>query len=112
MRGGSVNQHEIAPLTVKEAAQALRVSPALVYALCAQGRLGHERHGLGRGTIRISREALANYQRLAQAGPSPKLDSARSGNGGYYELDAKRLAVAWRRRGVIPADGTDDAGVT
>jgi excisionase family DNA binding protein len=49
--------------TVKEAADRLNVSPALVYALCAEGKLAHERYGLGRGTIRISEEALEAYRR-------------------------------------------------
>ena len=53
-------------LTVKQAAERLRVSAALVYALCAQGRIAHERYGLGRGTIRISEDALRAYQELAR----------------------------------------------
>ena len=53
-------------LTIKQTAERLSVSPALVYALCAQKRLRHERHGLGRGTIRISEEALEEYRRSAR----------------------------------------------
>jgi excisionase family DNA binding protein len=53
-------------LTAKEAAQRLGVSAALVYALCASGKIAHERHGLGRGTIRISEEALAEYRKACQ----------------------------------------------
>ena len=56
-------------LTAKETAQRLGVSPALVYALCASGKIRHERHGLGRGTIRISEEALAEYRKTCQAEP-------------------------------------------
>jgi excisionase family DNA binding protein len=49
-------------LTVKEAAERLSVSPTLVYALCSKGLIRHERHGLGRGVIRISEEALEEYR--------------------------------------------------
>ena len=50
-------------LTIKQTAERLSVSPALVYALCAQKRLRHERHGLGRGVIRIPEEAIEEYRR-------------------------------------------------
>lgn len=64
--------------TVKQAAERLGVSAGLVYALCATGRLRHERHGLGRGTIRIPDDALDEYRRLAtvpgtDAGPAAAL---------------------------------------
>ena len=52
--------------TVKEASALLRVSPALVYALCATGKLAHERYGLGRGTIRISEAALDAYRQACR----------------------------------------------
>lgn len=49
--------------TVKQAAETLGVSPALVYALCAAKKIKHERHGLGRGAIRIPAEALDEYRK-------------------------------------------------
>lgn len=49
-------------LTVKAAAAELGVSAGLIYLLCSRGKLRHERHGLGRGTIRIPREALTEYR--------------------------------------------------
>ena len=49
-------------LSVNEVAERLGVSSAIVYGLCAQRRLRHERHGLGRGTIRIPEDALENYR--------------------------------------------------
>ena len=49
-------------LTVKETADRLGISTALVYALCNAGKIIHERYGLGRGTIRISEAALLAYQ--------------------------------------------------
>jgi excisionase family DNA binding protein len=64
-------------LTVKHAADRLGVSPSLVYALCGAGRIRHSRHGLGRGCIRISEEALEEYRRASQveagALPPPRL---------------------------------------
>lgn len=50
-------------LSVSEAAGRLGISAQLVYALCARGKIVHERFGLGRGTIRISEEALEQYRR-------------------------------------------------
>jgi excisionase family DNA binding protein len=61
------------PLTVKEAAERLGVSPGLVYALVRTGKIRHERHGTGRGTIRITEEALEEYRRAALVAP-PALD--------------------------------------
>lgn len=49
-------------LTVKETAARLRISPALVYSLCAAKRLRHERHGLRRGAIRIPEDAVEEYR--------------------------------------------------
>lgn len=49
-------------LTVKEASEILGVSSALIYSLCAAHKLRHERHGLGRGTIRIPEDALEEYR--------------------------------------------------
>ncbi len=49
-------------LTVKAAAERLGVSPALIYALVAARKIRHERHGLGRGAIRIPEDALVEYR--------------------------------------------------
>lgn len=49
-------------MTVKEAAELLGISPALVYALVGARRIRHERHGLGRGAIRIPEAALEEYR--------------------------------------------------
>jgi len=53
--------------TVKEAATILTISVSAVYALCAVGRIRHDRHGVGRGTIRIPHEALDEYRKAAEA---------------------------------------------
>lgn len=49
-------------LTVKQVAQQLGISRSLVYGLCSEGKIRHERHGLGRGCIRIPLEALDQYR--------------------------------------------------
>ena len=57
-------------LRVRHAAERLGVSSALVYALCAAGKIRHERYGLGRGTIRIDEEALEEYCKAAAVTPA------------------------------------------
>jgi excisionase family DNA binding protein len=67
-------------LSVKDAASRLGLSPALIYALCSKGRIRHERHGLGRGVIRISEDALEEYRRSREVGvaePVPPPDRSR-----------------------------------
>lgn len=51
------------PYTIAAAAKVLGISHSLAYGLCKAGKIRHERHGLGRGTIRITREALEQYRR-------------------------------------------------
>ena len=85
-------------LTVKRAAEILNVSPALVYALCAQGRIEHERYGLGRGTIRIHEDALAAYQsRTKHLTPLPRSAAASE----FTCLDGQRLARAWKQQQAV-----------
>lgn len=49
-------------LTVKEVAERLKVSPAMIYLLCSRGRMPHVRVGIGdHGTIRIEEAALAAF---------------------------------------------------
>lgn len=50
-------------LTVKQASARLGISPSLVYALCHAKRIRYERHGIGRGRIRIPEDALEEYRR-------------------------------------------------
>jgi excisionase family DNA binding protein len=54
-------------VTVKDAAARLEISDSLVYALLMTGKLRGSRHGLGRGTWRISEEQLQDY--LEQSEP-------------------------------------------
>lgn len=58
-------------LSVQEAADRLGVSAALIYALCAKRRIRHERHGVGRGVIRIPEEALDEYREACQVETGP-----------------------------------------
>jgi excisionase family DNA binding protein len=48
--------------TVAQVAEELQISTTLVYALVAAGEIEHERHGMGRGTIRITEAALQKYR--------------------------------------------------
>jgi excisionase family DNA binding protein len=64
-------------LSVRQAAEQLGVSAGTIYALCQRRRLGHERIGLGRGTIRIPEDALEEYRRRVtvaaeQSAPPPR----------------------------------------
>lgn len=63
-------------LTVKDAAELLGVSQALIYALCSARKLRHQRHGLRRGAIRIPEDALAEYQArcTVDVGETPPAD--------------------------------------
>ncbi len=56
--------------TVKQAAQKLAISQSLVYALCKAGKIRHARHGVGRGTLRISDDALEEYRQAAEVKPA------------------------------------------
>jgi excisionase family DNA binding protein len=49
--------------TIQEAAEAIGVSAALIYGLCASRRIRHERHGLKRGRILIPQSAIDEYRR-------------------------------------------------
>lgn len=60
-------------ISVKEAAVRLGVSPSLVYALCASGRLNHYRVGVGRGTIRIEEADLAAVKQTVSGRPDAAL---------------------------------------
>ena len=40
--------------------------------LCAAGKIRHERHGLGRGAIRIPPEALEEYRKAAEVAPAAR----------------------------------------
>ncbi len=83
-------------MTVRQAAERLEVSPQLVYALIATGRLGCRRHGLGRGCIRISEEQLAEYLASAEQ-PEPAAHHPAGKAGGFRFLDPAKLRAAWKQ---------------
>jgi excisionase family DNA binding protein len=62
-------------LSVREVAERLGVSSALVYGLCARKRIRHERYGLGRGTIKIPEDAVDEYRERCTIGVEDEADS-------------------------------------
>jgi excisionase family DNA binding protein len=56
---------------VKEAAIRLEVGVGTVYALVAAGKLRCYRVGVGRGTIRVSEEQIAEFLASCETGPKP-----------------------------------------
>ena len=101
----SYSSNEVPVYSVKEAARELRVSPSLIYALVARGQIECERYGVGRGTIRISGAALADYRRRSRVTSTPATVEKLS-PGRYRELDPTRLARAWILRGAISPDAS------
>jgi excisionase family DNA binding protein len=55
-------------LLVSEVAEQFRCSISTIYALIAQGRLGHFRIGVGSGGIRVSDEQLDAYLKSRENG--------------------------------------------
>lgn len=53
-------------LSVRDAALRLGVCASVVYRMCADGNLAHERVGLGRGGIRIDPREIDDYLQLAR----------------------------------------------
>jgi len=49
-------------LTVREAADALRISAGTFYALCARKEIRHERVGTGRGKILVPESAIEEFR--------------------------------------------------
>ncbi len=84
-------------MTVKQASLKLGICAGTVYALCAAGRIQHERHGLGRGVIRISDEALEEYRRSCVVEPVVTRRQASQPASLFSELNGNRLAKAWQK---------------
>jgi excisionase family DNA binding protein len=61
-------------LTVKEAASRLGVSTATLYLLCNREKplIRHHRLGVGRSSIRIPEDALAEYIAAGEVTPEPR----------------------------------------
>ena len=92
--------------TVSQAAVELGLSVSLVYGLCQRRKIRHQRHGVGRGTIRIPEDALEEYRqsvtveadKTVKQPPAPSPNEAPRGAGGYTMLDGDRLRQAWASR--------------
>ena len=82
-------------MKVSEAAKRLEVSVSLVYALLTSGKLKGTRHGLGRGTWRISEEQLADYLAKAEGRAEPAPHPVTQG-GTFTFLNAEKLREAWK----------------
>ena len=66
-------------LTVKQAAEPLRISVGAVYALCASAKLAHYRMGTHQSAIRIDRSDLFAYlQKCKYEPPKREPDEPRS----------------------------------
>jgi excisionase family DNA binding protein len=65
-------------LTVKEAAERLRLSQGAVYMLCENRKLPHLRLGVGRGVIRIRAADLAAFIETAKVEPCSPVTNAAS----------------------------------
>lgn len=102
-------------LTVKEAADALKLSSGAVYALCNSGTLPHHRLGQGRGAIRIDRADLLAYIIACKKGVAPLEGNPRASanstspkrplpTAGFKHLRLDRLLGGQRLEGDQPAD--------
>jgi excisionase family DNA binding protein len=65
-------------MKVRECAKRLDISISLVYGLIATGKLKCTRHGMGRGTIRISEEQFTDYLARAEQGRGPQPEEKKS----------------------------------
>lgn len=74
-------------MRVKEAAARLDISVSLCYALLASGKLKGTRHGLGRGTWRVSEQQLEDYLRSREwGGPTEKGADNGKGQGKFKHV--------------------------
>lgn len=89
-------------LSVKEAADYLRVSYNSVLGAIKNGSLPAYKVGPRRGTYRIDLAELVAY---AESSRTPNTPSRRSGNrktgSKFKKLDTDRLLKAWKRQGVV-----------
>ncbi len=89
-------------LTVKEAAQFLRVSESTIRNAIRDGTLPAFRFGKRRGTIRIRECDLQAYLAACKSDHSPATFTSHSADGQPFQcLDSQRLLDAWRRAGVL-----------
>lgn len=82
-------------LTVKEAAERLRVSRTCVYALVQCGEIPCVRIGVGRGTIRIDAGDLAAFVENAKSACANLERDGASIPCAFEQLDSEKLTRAW-----------------
>jgi excisionase family DNA binding protein len=89
-------------LTIREAADVLRVSESTIRNAVGSGRLRAFRFGVRGGSIRIGRADLEDYMAsCATVGRPAGRAAGRAGGGLFKSLDADRLLAAWRQQGVF-----------
>ena len=85
-------------LTIREVAERLRCSIALVYSLCEKGKLTHVRLGLGRGTIRISSANIEAFIASCTVDVGGRGKPPASGRT-FSQLNQDKLLKAWGKNG-------------
>ena len=89
-------------LTIREAADVLRVSESTIRNAISSGRLRAFRFGVRGGSIRIGRADLEDYMASCATAARPAGRSTGHADGGLFKnLDAGQLLAAWRRQGVL-----------
>jgi excisionase family DNA binding protein len=81
-------------MRVKDVAVRLDLSMSCVYQLLQAGLLKGSRHGLRRGTWRVSEEQLAEY--LNRSVPEPECKVPAPQGGVFSHLNAAKLREAWK----------------
>jgi excisionase family DNA binding protein len=85
-------------LTVRETAEALSVSPSLVYRLASEGEIPCYR--IGKSALRFREEDIEIYLSSRLHGKT-RTRRPRTASGPVFKhLDASRLAEAWKQQGV------------
>lgn len=107
--GSTNNERHCDLLTVREAAEVLRVSESTVRNAINAGDLQAFRFGTRGGTIRIATSHLHDYiaSRSTATRSKRKTTSTRADGTPFKNLNAVKLLAAWRRQGVLgdPPDG-------
>ena len=87
-------------LTVRETAEALSVSPSLVYRLVSEGALRCFR--IGKGALRFREEDIQEYLNrcVVEVGLGSRQAASSKPGRPFKHLDAERLLDSWHRQGV------------